>query len=543
MSQQLTSAPVAAKRPRRLWRFIFPAFLLLVIIGVFLIESIGLKLGFERGPLLDVVIMASMALPICLILLLLWFVAFSGFRWYTRVGGLFVLVILVGAYLACVRKLEFSGEMHPIAISFRWEPSEEEEFDKFRSQQPKHEVPALNLSIDPATDFPRYRGLNADGVVLLPNLETNWTAHPPKTRWMHRCGGGYSGFAVAGDVAVTLEQRRGDEAVVCYDRKTGNELWEYKYEARFHRAEPMGGDGPRATPTIDGGEVFSLGAEGRLVCLYGHNGKKKWAVDILEANGAKNVEWGMSGSPLVVDNLVIVNPGIDTTDNVEKALVAYDRSTGEPVWQSGKYAAGYSSPQLATVAGVEQVLLFDVGGLAGFDLKTGKELWRHTWTTYMGMNIIQPVVIGGDRVFIASEPTGCALLHVQRADGAFKVDQVWMNRKFLMKFSNPVALNGFIYGLCNDKLVCIDVETGQSRWEGAEYGGGQLLLVGNVLVVTEEKKGELALVAAKPDGFDELAHIEVLKGKTWNTPALAGRELFMRNHKQMACLELPLAAK
>jgi outer membrane protein assembly factor BamB len=544
MSQQLTSAPVVAKRKRRLWRFIFPAFLLLVMISVFLIVPIGSKLGFEIGTLMDVVVTASMALPICVILLLVWFVAFSGFRWYTRVAGLFVLAILVGAYLACVRKLEFSAEMQPIAISFRWEPNEEEEFERFRSQQPKHELPSLNLSIDPASDFPRYRGLNADGVVLLPNLETNWLAHPPKTRWpMHPCGGGYSGFAVAGDVAITLEQRRGDEAVVCYDRKTGDELWEYRYEARFHRSEPMGGDGPRATPTIDGGEVFSLGAEGRLVCLDGKNGKEKWSANILEDNGAKNVEWGMSGSPLVVDNLVIVNPGIDATDNVEKALVAYDRSTGKPVWQSGKYAAGYSSPQLATVAGVEQVLLFDVGGLAGFDPKTGKELWRHPWTTYMGMNIIQPVVIGGDRVFIASEPTGCALLHVQRADGAFKVEQVWLNRNIGMKFSNPIALNGFIYGLSYGKLVCIDAETGKPRWEGAEYGAGQLLLAGNVLVVTEEKKGDLALVAAKPDGFDELAHIEVLKGKTWNTPALAGRELFMRNHKQMTCLELPLVEK
>jgi outer membrane protein assembly factor BamB len=544
MSQQLTSAPVVAKRKRRLRRFIFPAFLLLVMIGVFLIVPIGSKLGFELGTLMDVKVMATMALPICLILLLVWFVAFSGFRWYTRVAGLFVLAILVGAYFACVRKVELSAEWQPIAISFRWEPNEEEEFEKFRSQQPEHELPSLNLRIDPAADFPRYRGLNADGVVLLPNLETNWSAHPPKTRWMHPCGGGYSGFAVAGDVAVTLEQRRGEEAVVCYDRKTGDELWEYKYEARFHQAEPMGGDGPRATPTIDGGEVFSLGAEGHLACLDGHNGKEKWAVNILEENGGTNIEWGMSGSPLVVDNLVIVNPGISPNDDdVEKALVAYDRSTGKPVWKAGKYAAAYSSPQLATVAGVEQVLLFDSGGIAGFDPKSHKELWRHPWTTMRGMNIIQPVVIGGDRVFIASEPTGCALLHVHRADGAFKVEQVWKNRKFLMKFSNPVALNGFIYGLSNDKLVCIDAETGKARWEGAEYGAGQLLLAGNVLVVTEEKKGDLALVAAKPDGFDELAHIEVLKGKTWNTPALAGNQLFMRNHKQMTCLELPLAEK
>jgi outer membrane protein assembly factor BamB len=544
MSQQLTSAPVAARKPRRLWRFIFPAFLVLVIVAAFLIAPVGAKLGVEAETLMNVMSIGFMAIPISLILLLVWFVAFSGFRWYTRVAGLLFLAILVGAYLACVRKVEFSGEMQPISITFRWEPNEEDELEKFLSQRPKKDDSLnVDLSIDPVKDFPRYRGFNADGVVMLRNLDTNWSAHPPKTRWMHPCGGGYSGFAVAGDAAVTLEQRREDEAVVCYDRKTGDELWEYKYEDRFRRSEPMGGDGPRATPTIDGGDVFSVGANGHFVCLDGKNGKKRWSVNILEDNGAKNIEWAMSGSPLVVGNLVIVNPGIDPTDNVSKALVAYDRSTGKSVWQSGEYAAGYSSPQLATVAGVEQVLLFDTGGLAGFEPKSGKELWRHPWTTYMGMNIIQPVVIGGDRVFIGSEPTGCALLHVQRSGDGFKVEQVWMNRKLVMKFSNPIAVNGFIYGMSYGTLVCIDAETGKTRWEGAEYGAGQLLLAGDVFVVTEEKKGEVALVAAKPDKFDELARIEVLKGKTWNTPALAGNELYFRNHKQMTCLVLPLAEK
>jgi outer membrane protein assembly factor BamB len=470
-------------------------------------------------------------------------VAFSGFRWYTRVGGLLFLAILVGAFMACVRKVEFSGEMQPISISFRWKPDEEDELDKFLTQRLKKDDSLnVNLSIDPVSDFPRYRGLNADGVVLSRNLETNWSARPPKTRWTHRCGGGYSGFAVAGDVAITLEQRRGDEAVVCYDRKTGNELWEYKYEDRFRKSEPMGGDGPRATPTIDNGEVFSLGANGHLVCLDGANGKEKWTADILKDNGAKNTDWAMSGSPLVVGNLVIVNPGIDPNDNVGHALAAYDRATGKPVWQSGTYRAGYSSPQLATLAGVEQVLLFDAGGLAGHDPITGKELWRYEWTTMMGMNIIQPVVIGGDRVFIASEPTGCALVRVRRDGDGFAVEELWKNRKLVMKFSNPIATNGCIYGLSYGNLVCLDQETGKLRWKGDDYGSGQLLLVAGVLIVTSES-GEVALVAAKPDSFHELAKMEVLSGKTWNTPALAGNELYMRNHKQMTCLELPLAEK
>src|SRR5207253_1242770 len=146
--------------------------------------------------------------------------------------------------------------------------------------------------------------------------------------WRQPCGGGYAGFAVAGNLAVTIEQRRDQEAVVAYDTATGRERWAYAYPAQF--TEQLGGPGPRATPTIAGRDVCSLGATGHLVCLDAATGQLKWAVDILTDN--QNLTWGMSGSPLVYDNVVVVNPGAQTEAAKGRAVVAYHRATGKEIW-------------------------------------------------------------------------------------------------------------------------------------------------------------------------------------------------------------------
>jgi outer membrane protein assembly factor BamB len=537
MAQSITAAPVAPPRRRR--RFLFPLLLVCILLAGFFAWPIGKRLEVEPEKLMQVVMIGQWAAMASFVVLLIWFLVFSGFRWYTRVLGLLFVALLAGAAAAAIRKVEVSGDMEPMAVYFRWQPDPDADLTAAMAPWTKSaDLPPINLAIDPIFDFPRYRGLNGDGVVTGRVMATDWNSKPPALLWKHRCGGGYAGFAVAGNVAITIEQRQDKEAVVCWDRTTGKQRWVYEYPDLFTRSEFMGGDGPRATPTIDNGDVFSVGANGRFVCLDGASGKKKWGRDILADSGAKNIDWAMSGSPLIVGSLVIVNPGIDKDNNVGKALAAYERASGEPVWQSGNSPAGYSSPQLATVAGLEQVLLFDAGGLAGHDVKTGKELWRHPWTTMMGMNIIQPLVLGGDRILIGSDPSGCGVVQVRCNGDQFTVEEVWKNRRQVMKFSNPVVANGHIYGLSGGKLVCLDPNDGKVLWKGDDYGSGQLLLVGDLLVVTGEH-GEVALVAAKSDGFQELARMDALAGKTWNTPALAGNQLFLRNHKEMACYELP----
>jgi outer membrane protein assembly factor BamB len=263
-------------------------------------------------------------------------------------------------------------------------------------------------------------------------------------------------------------------------------------------------------------------------------------VNILEDNQATRVPWGMTSSPLVVGEMVIVNPGIDPDHNAEQSLAAYRRSDGKRVWAAGSCKAGYSSPLLARLAGRDQVLILDAGGLVARDL-AGKKLWRHPWETPQDMNITQPLVLGPDRVFLSSETTnGCALLKITRQGDDFTAEPVWANRYLCSKFANPVALGGAIYGLSNGTMVCIDQQTGKRHWRAKRYGHGQMLAANGAVLVLDER-GELAVVAADTRRFRELARLEVFKARTWNTPALAGRQLFIRNDAEMACFELPLA--
>ncbi|HEV3080392.1 MAG TPA: PQQ-binding-like beta-propeller repeat protein, partial [Gemmataceae bacterium] len=268
--------------------------------------------------------------------------------------------------------------------------------------------------------------------------------------------------------------------------------------------------------------------------------------------------WGMSGSPLVLDKVVVVNPGAQTEAASGRALVAYDRDTGKEVWHAGKTKAGYSSPMLVTLVGQKQILLLDGAQLAGYDSQTGQELWNYRWDkTLNGINVAQPLVLDGDRVFISSAyDIGCAMLHVSKyalqplpngkpTDG-WKVDELWKNNmKLRAKFASPVVHEGFIYGLDEGYLVCLDAD-GARVWKGQDYGHGQLLLSGGVLVILSEK-GKLVLARATPE-FDaktrnELASMQALKGKTWNCFALADGIAYVRNDLEMAAYDLREAEK
>ena len=194
---------------------------------------------------------------------------------------------------------------------------------------------------------------------------------------------------------------------------------------------------------------------------------------------------------------------------------------------------------LAKLDGVEQIVLFDVGGVAGITIADGKELWRYPWTTWSDMNIIQPLVLPGDRVFISSElNNGSALLHVKRTDSGWTVEPVWTSKAMGARFANPIYHAGHIYGLSNS-FVCLDAKTGKRLWKGERFDSGQLLVTGDTLLVQTERTGELVAVAADPSEYRELGRIQALQGsRTWNTFALAGTRLYLRNHEEMVCFEL-----
>lgn len=385
-----------------------------------------------------------------------------------------------------------------------------------------------------ADDFPQFRGAARDGRVPGTRLARDWAARPPRELWRRPVGAGWSGFAVVGGLAITQEQREGQEVVAAYELASGAPVWSHAAPGSFENA--LGGDGPRGTPTVAGGQVFTFGPTGLLRALDLSTGGLLWSRQAAEENGGKRPEWGYAGSPLLVGDVVVVSVG----GGGGRSLVAYRRRDGEPVWSAGDDGAGFSSPLLAELAGRQQVVIFNRSSVAGHDPASGEQLWSFPWSAAQA-NVALPLVIGGDRLLVSSGyGVGSTLIRIRRQGGGFAAEALWQSSQMKAKFTNPVEFGGKIYGADDGIFACLDLATGERCWKGGRYGHGQVLVVGDLLLISTEA-GEMVLVEPDPDGLKELGRFPALSGKTWNTFALSGSKLLVRNHLEAACFELPLA--
>jgi outer membrane protein assembly factor BamB len=385
----------------------------------------------------------------------------------------------------------------------------------------------------PAPYWTDFRGPNRDGHYRERPILTNWPADGLKPLWKQPVGGGYASFVIAGGRAFTIEQRGPQEVVAAYDVATGRELWTSAWTATFH--ESMGGTGPRATPAWAEGRVYTLGGLGELRCLDAATGALVWRTNILEDSGATNLTWGMAATPLVVDDTVVVLPGGSNGQSV----AAYDRRTGKRAWSALNDQQSYSSPMLVTLGGVRQILVFSASRVMGLTPDRGDVLWEYPWKTDYDVNAGQPIVIGDNRVFVSSGyGGGAAVVELTRQDsGGFQVREVWRNIRMKNQFTSSVLHEGFIYGLDESILACLDAATGEVKWKGGRYGYGQVLLASGHLIVLGED-GDLVLVRATPDRHQELARFPALAGKTWNHPAMTDGILLVRNINEMAAFDL-----
>jgi outer membrane protein assembly factor BamB len=418
------------------------------------------------------------------------------------------------------------------------------ELEKQRASQPRppllatpaaaeEKAPAPAAAAAPTppywTDF---RGPHRDGLYAETQIRTSWPKEGLKPLWKQPVGGGYASFVVAEGLAFTIEQRRQQEVVAAYEVETGREVWTNAWDGEFK--ETMGGDGPRATPTWDHGRLYALGASGEFRCLESKTGKKLWGKNILTDNGATNIQWGMSASPLIVDDKVIALPG----GAAGKSVVAYDKLTGAMVWASQNDRQSYTSPMLVTLAGKRQILVVSATRVMGMTPEDGALLWEYPWQTQFDINSAQPLLLGENRFLIsAGYDHGAAVVEVGETDGKLAAREIWKNNRLKARFNSPVLYQGFVYGLDEGILVCLDAATGALKWKGGRYGYGQVLLAGGHLIVLTEN-GELALLRATPEKLDEVASFPALEGKTWNVPAMAGGRLLVRNAAEMAAFRL-----
>jgi outer membrane protein assembly factor BamB len=392
----------------------------------------------------------------------------------------------------------------------------------------KSPAAAVALTVDNSAEWPGFRGSRRDGIVRGVHIDPDWTGKAPQQLWRRPIGPGWSSFAVRGDLLYTQEQRGENEVVACYNAKTGQPVWTHRDGARFF--ESNAGAGPRATPTLSNGRVYTFGATGILNALDAKNGAVVWSKDVSSDTGVKVPFWGFSSSPLAIGDLVIVA--------ASGQLVAYDAANGNRRWLGPAGGGSYSSPQLATIDGVAQVILISGAGTKSVAPADGKQLWDYAWASN---SIVQPAVTPDGDVLITSQDNGTRRIAVAHNAGGWSVQERWTSNGLKPYFNDFVVHKGYAFGFDGRILACIDLKDGQRKWKGGRYGNGQLVLLPDqdlLLVLSEE--GELALVSATPDQFTETAKMQAIQGKTWNHPVLVGDILLVRNGEEMAAFRLPL---
>src|SRR5215204_6116009 len=376
-----------------------------------------------------------------------------------------------------------------------------------------------------------FRGPRRDGKYDEASVSTNWPVNGLPVVWKQPVGVGHSSFVIADGKAYTIEQRRSQEVVAAYDINNGRELWTQKWNAEFSDST---GDGPRATPTWDQGRIYALGGTGELRCLDANSGSVIWGKNILSDNQAKNLPWAMAASPLIVDDKVIVLPGGANG----KSVAAYNKMTGAAVWKVLDDPQAYVSPMLVELAGRRQIVVVSSFRVTGLAPENGALLWSYPWGTDMGINVSQPILVDRNRFFISSGyGKGAALVEVKGSGNSFTASTIWENKNMKNKFNSSVLQNGYVYGLDEGILVCLDVNSGERKWKEGRYGYGQVVLVGNHLIVTSDQ-GDVALVKASPDKYTEVARFTAVQGQTWNYPAIAGGKLLVRNSNEMAAFDI-----
>lgn len=508
------------------------------------------------GPIIDQAVLNIITLILCfsgLMSLLVWFVRESGHSKPLKqmvLGGLLGGVVVAAGALRIER---VSGDLVP-EFNWRWAPARDRLLDRAATRGSDSAPWA-----DTADDFPRFLGPDGNCGIDAPQLDPDWVARPPQLLWKRPIGAGWSGFATCGDHAVTLEQRGDEEVISCYAIPTGEPEWTVAVPARHETI--LGGVGPRSTPTIRDGVVYTTGATGWLHAIDGATGGIVWRKNILDDLGidaekhAAAVAWGRAGSPLVTEDLVIVPAGgprrkLAAGETEYVSLVAYERATGKRRWTAGDEQIAFATPVRVTFGGREQVFIVNEAHVAAYDLADGSQLWQVEWPGHSNSDAScsQAVPIDERRFFVSKGyGIGAAVFEIDAASPAdpdrlpWGVRPVWQQPPLLKtKFTNVVLHDGHAFGLSDGILECVRLADGKRAWKRGRYGQGQVLRVGQLLLVQAES-GAVVLVEATPEEHRELARLEAIAGQTWNNPCLSGTRLLVRNAEEAACYVVPAA--
>ena len=388
--------------------------------------------------------------------------------------------------------------------------------------------PAANST----SDWPQWLGPTRNGISAEIGLLKSWPATGPRILWRIPLGEGYSGVSISQGRVYTLFSHGDDEFVVCFDAATGKQLWRPRSDSTF---KDVNGNGPRSTPTVDNEVVYALGARGKLYALQTASGKKLWSHDLKkEFKTSGPSDEGFSTSPLIEGNLLLVEAG----GGEGNSFIAFNKQSGAVVWKAESDNAAFASPIAITVNGVRQIVFFSATGAIAMSPADGKVFWRLPWKTEGNVNAATPLFIPPDKIFISSGyGVGASLLRIKAGNATARIEEIWKSKGMQNKYTSSILHDDYLYGFDGGVLKCIELNTGAEKWTQRGFGFGTLIYADGHLIVLGDK-GKLALVEAAPTGYKEKAVAEILDGRCITVPALAGGKLYLRNAKEMICLDV-----
>jgi len=462
----------------------------------------------------------------------LWYARSRDFR--VELLGITAASVTVFGLIALMRWDGLDGRQRT-EMSWRWTLKPEDRFRQTGTTQSM--VPAADQRPqleETASDWVSFRGGDREAVVcgITP---CDWTASPPKELWRRRVGPGWSSVIAVGDHLFTQEQRGDREAAVCYNAKTGDEVWVHSGGSTERFNDSLSGTGPRATPSFRENRIYTFGATGQLECLDATTGQPHWSQAAFKLAAAAVPQWGSSTSPAIIDDLVVVFAG----GKGDNSLLAFDRLTGQLRWKTAGGTVSYSTPQVMTLGGQRQIVMHDDAGLNGIRIEDGVRLWHHPSPHAGSFQPMLQMHLASTDQFILNWDAGLLCLKTHHEGDDWKIQELWKSNKMKPSFNDFVIHGDHIYGLDDGILACVDVAKGRRLWKAGRYGFGQLLMLpdANELLILSER-GEVIRVAADPHEHRELGQFKAIEGKTWNHPSLAHGRLVVRNGEEMACFDL-----
>ncbi|MGI9107830.1 MAG: PQQ-binding-like beta-propeller repeat protein [Pyrinomonadaceae bacterium] len=386
----------------------------------------------------------------------------------------------------------------------------------------------LCLSIDAVVaqsggDWPQWRGPNRDGVSKETGLLKQWPAEGPPLAWKAAgAGRGYSSFAVANNRLYTMGLRGDREFVISFDLGTGKEVWATPNGKAFRNDR---GDGPRGTPTVDGDKLYALGGNGDLSCLETRTGRTVWTMNVLEKFGGSNIVWGISESPLITGDKLLVNAG-----GPNASIVALNKRDGSLIWKSQSDRAGYSSAIPLMAGGVNQVVFFTSTRALGLDLRDGRLLWEYPRAANNVANAATPVV-RANRVFISSDyGNGGGLVEIKASGKGVTAQEIYFTKEMRNHHSSSILVGEHLYGFSSGILTAMRFDTGQVAWRDRSVGKGSIVYADGHLYCLSEN-GVVGLVEATPEGYREKGRFRIPQDSlpTWAHPVIAGGRLYLRD--------------